>query len=243
MSAYHTNMVKSLTDWIDQNLDKPLLLDEIAIKSGYTKWHIQRVFKEVTGYSLAAYIRARKLTNAAILIRLTWRSINEIAAQFNFHSPPSFCRAFSQQFGLTPVGYRRMNKWSSHGIMLPFLLNTLSIKVNESVENTQYVNEIWRLHTDPHNDSHLERMKHDDDFLTTSKHLKQFSLLDQKTITSFLLPERFSCNPKNVSSAVVMDLNNTNPTASALLIFKAHLPGEKRCSYKDKISELYELDP
>ena len=50
-----------LLDWIDNNLDSRLDIETVARRSGYSKWHLQRLFKEHTGYPLAGYIRARKL--------------------------------------------------------------------------------------------------------------------------------------------------------------------------------------
>ncbi|SPY94318.1 right origin-binding protein [Proteus mirabilis] len=52
------NVVKDIIVWIEQNLDSRLSLDIIAEKSGYTKWHFQRLFKAYTGISLGKYVLA-----------------------------------------------------------------------------------------------------------------------------------------------------------------------------------------
>jgi hypothetical protein len=39
-----------LLDWIDNNLDSRLDIETVARRSGYSKWHLQRLFKEHTGY-------------------------------------------------------------------------------------------------------------------------------------------------------------------------------------------------
>ncbi len=57
-------IIHSLTHWIDQNLDKSLSIDEVAAKSGYSKWHLQRMFRSVTKQTLGGYIRERRLTLA-----------------------------------------------------------------------------------------------------------------------------------------------------------------------------------
>ncbi|SVJ51041.1 right origin-binding protein [Klebsiella pneumoniae] len=44
-----TNIIRDLLAWLDNNLDQPLSLDNVATKAGYSKWHLQRMFKEVTG--------------------------------------------------------------------------------------------------------------------------------------------------------------------------------------------------
>ena len=42
---YQQQVITQLLAWIEQNLDQPLTLDDIAAKSGYSKWHLQRLFK------------------------------------------------------------------------------------------------------------------------------------------------------------------------------------------------------
>lgn len=69
-----TNIIRDLLRWIDDNLDKPLSLDNVAAKAGYSKWHLQRMFKEVTDQAIGAYIRARRLSRAAVALRLTSRA-------------------------------------------------------------------------------------------------------------------------------------------------------------------------
>ena len=38
-----------LLDWIDNNLDSRLDIETVSRRSGYSKWHLQRLFKEHTG--------------------------------------------------------------------------------------------------------------------------------------------------------------------------------------------------
>ncbi len=76
----------------EHNLDQSLLLDDVANKAGYTKWYFQRLFKKVTGVTLASYIRARRLTKAAVELRLTKKTILEIALKYQFDSQQSFTR-------------------------------------------------------------------------------------------------------------------------------------------------------
>ncbi|SUB15123.1 Regulatory protein soxS [Pantoea agglomerans] len=57
--------INDLVEWIEANLTDDLNIDQITLKSGYSKWHMQRMFKEMTGQTLAAYTRKRRLTMAA----------------------------------------------------------------------------------------------------------------------------------------------------------------------------------
>ena len=53
--------IHDLLDWIDNNLDSRLDIETVARRAGYSKWHLQRIFKEHTGYPLGEYIRVQKL--------------------------------------------------------------------------------------------------------------------------------------------------------------------------------------
>ncbi|EPG4817177.1 helix-turn-helix domain-containing protein, partial [Klebsiella aerogenes] len=54
-------VIHDLLDWIDNNLESRLDIETVARRAGYSKWHLQRLFKEHTGYPLAEYIRMHKL--------------------------------------------------------------------------------------------------------------------------------------------------------------------------------------
>ena len=105
------NIIHDLLDWIETHLDQPLLLDNVAAKSGYSKWHLQRMFRSTTGHALGSYIRERRLSQAAQALRSSPRPITDIALQYHFDSQPSFSRAFKKQFGKTPAVYRRTTRW------------------------------------------------------------------------------------------------------------------------------------
>lgn len=102
----HEEIINSLTDWIDQNLDKTLSIDEVAAKSGYSKWHLQRMFRTVTRQTLGGYIRERRLTMAAEALRQTQRAVFDIAMQYGYDSQQTFSRVFRRQFSQTPTAYR-----------------------------------------------------------------------------------------------------------------------------------------
>ena len=41
-------IIRDLLTWLEGHLDQPLSLDNVAAKAGYSKWHLQRMFKDVT---------------------------------------------------------------------------------------------------------------------------------------------------------------------------------------------------
>ncbi|EIC85256.1 helix-turn-helix domain-containing protein [Serratia sp. M24T3] len=113
---YHESIVSELLDWIEHNLDQSLTLDTIAAKSGYSKWHLQRLFKSFTGQTLGTYTRQRRLTMAATELRMTQNSVLRIADKYQFDSQQTFTRTFKKQFKTTPAVYRRLEQWPSFGL-------------------------------------------------------------------------------------------------------------------------------
>ena len=132
-------IIRDLLIWLEGHLDQPLSLDNVAAKAGYSKWHLQRMFKDVTGHAIGAYIRARRLSKSAVALRLTARPILDIALQYRFDSQQTFTRAFKKQFSQTPALYRRSPEWSAFGIRPPMRLGEFAMPAHEFVtlEDTQ----------------------------------------------------------------------------------------------------------
>ena len=126
-------IIRDLLVWLESHLDQPLSLDNVAAKAGYSKWHLQIMFKEGTGHAIGAYIRARRLSKAAVALRLTSRPILDIALQYRFDSQQTFTRAFKKQFNQTPAYYRRASEWNAYGLRPPIRLD------NSTLPQAQFV--------------------------------------------------------------------------------------------------------
>ena len=72
-------IIRDLLTWLEGHLDQPLSLDNVAAKAGYSKWHLQRMFKDVTGHAIGAYIRARRLSKSAVALSQTARPNMDIS--------------------------------------------------------------------------------------------------------------------------------------------------------------------
>ena len=99
-------LVCALSEWIEQHLGRDIYLDELARYSGYSLWHMQKIFRETTGMSLGRYIRERKLSGAAKRLRHTEESIIDIAVYYGFASQSHFTYMFRKHFDITPTNYR-----------------------------------------------------------------------------------------------------------------------------------------
>ena len=100
------NAVGRMQKKIMANLDG-VTLDDLCSASGYSKYYAVRLFKEATGKTPGEYIRALRLTKAAETLRDEGGKIIDAALSNGFESHDGFTRAFSRQFGLTPLRYTR----------------------------------------------------------------------------------------------------------------------------------------
>lgn len=131
---FNTNVITELLSWIEENLEQPLLLDDVARKAGYSKWHLQRTFKNITGLALGGYIRSRRLCRAAIALRLTKQPILNIAIQYQFDSQQTFTRRFKAHFNITPAAYRRAPVWDASALQPPLSLDMKELPVPQMVD-------------------------------------------------------------------------------------------------------------
>ena len=99
--------IHDLLDWIDNNLDSRLDIETVSRRAGYSKWHLQRIFKEHTGSPLAEYIRAQKLQKSVERLAQSDEPILNVAIALGFDSQQSFNRSFKRQYGQAPGAWRR----------------------------------------------------------------------------------------------------------------------------------------
>jgi len=100
----------SSIDFIEQSLFHKISVDTVAKSANYSTYHYCRIFKAIVGDSVMAYVRKRRLTEAADLLAKTDISVLEIAIQCQFESQETFTRAFKNQFNETPGKYRKINE-------------------------------------------------------------------------------------------------------------------------------------
>jgi AraC-like DNA-binding protein len=96
------NAVQRMQAFIEEHLQEPITLHNLASAAGYSPWHAAKIFKALTGKTPFEYIRAMRLSRAAMRLREEDVRIVDVAFDFVFDSHEGFTRAFSKQFGLTP---------------------------------------------------------------------------------------------------------------------------------------------
>lgn len=104
---YNEEVIDTITNWINNHLDHRLSIDDIAEKSGYSKWYLQKLFARCRNETLARYIRKRKLAACVHELKNSQVPIITLAVKYHFESQQSFTRSFKQVMGCTPYVCRR----------------------------------------------------------------------------------------------------------------------------------------
>jgi len=99
--------VQRMQDYIEENIKEVITLKKLATAAGYSTWHAERIFKELIGKTPFEYIRALRISKAALMLRDEEIKVIDVALEFVFDSHEGFTRAFSKQFGITPKYYSK----------------------------------------------------------------------------------------------------------------------------------------
>jgi AraC-like DNA-binding protein/mannose-6-phosphate isomerase-like protein (cupin superfamily) len=103
-------MWRSLSEYIDQNLNAELTLSALAQKCFYNPSYFSRLFKQKFHMSLTEYVTRKRIENAIRLLCSTTLSVDEISQKTGFVDRSTFYAAVSRITGTTPAQYRSSNR-------------------------------------------------------------------------------------------------------------------------------------
>jgi AraC-like DNA-binding protein len=95
--------------FIDENLDRPLLLQELAAHAHLSTTYFSDLFAAAVGLRPIEYLNRRRVARAQVLLVTTDWPVKRIASSTGFGSTAYFCRAFKQHCGRTPTNYREQS--------------------------------------------------------------------------------------------------------------------------------------
>lgn len=94
-------------EYIEEHLNENIGLSDVSRETGYSYYHMTRLFSTVLGESVGRYINRRRLYNASEKLIHSDRRITDIAFDSGFESAEAFSRAFKNVFGSSPADYRK----------------------------------------------------------------------------------------------------------------------------------------
>lgn len=100
-STGQSRIVSNVIHLIDKNLTGQLCVNWLAQQSYVSKYHLMRLFKKETGFTLSEYITERRLLAAKELL-LSGKSATQACFMCGFSTYSTFYRAYKEHFHHTP---------------------------------------------------------------------------------------------------------------------------------------------
>lgn len=96
-----------LTRYIEDNLDRPIGLVELAGIVNVSRFHFTRLFKRSTGMTAIGFVEQCRIRRAQSLIMETAIPLAEVALMTGFADQSHFTRRFHRHVGRTPAAFAR----------------------------------------------------------------------------------------------------------------------------------------
>lgn len=107
--------IKKAQEYIEQNVQEKLAVDELADSVAMGRRSFERRFKQATGNSVQEYIHRIKIEAAKRSFENSRKNINEVMYDVGYTDTKAFRTMFKKITGLTPVEYR--NKYNKQAVM------------------------------------------------------------------------------------------------------------------------------
>ena len=116
-SAHRSNTVEAYTASVERvirhmkaHLDEPLDLDQLARIAAISKFHLVRVFDELTGTTPGHFLSCLRMQRAKELMLTSDTSITAICMEVGYSSLGSFSTTFGALVGVSPQEFRTLPK-------------------------------------------------------------------------------------------------------------------------------------
>lgn len=95
---------------IRERYAEPLSLDAIACAVRVSKFHLLRVFRQVTGVTPGRFLCAVRISEAKRLLQNSDLAVADISTMVGYDSTGSFTSRFTESVGIPPTRYRQLSR-------------------------------------------------------------------------------------------------------------------------------------
>ncbi|WP_239483011.1 AraC family transcriptional regulator [Paraburkholderia sp. C35] len=99
--------IARLTEFIEDNLDRTISLEDLASIVHVSRFHFSRLFKRSTGGTAIGFVEQCRIRRAQALITDTDLPLSQIALMVGFVDQSHFTRRFHRHVGCTPAVFAR----------------------------------------------------------------------------------------------------------------------------------------
>lgn len=103
-------LTKKIMEYLNENIDKSVTLEDISSRFSYSLSSIKRIFKEETGNSIIWYLNNLRMCRAKEMLLGSDMSIGDIALSLGFLNIYYFSTAFKKKWGISPAKFRSKRK-------------------------------------------------------------------------------------------------------------------------------------
>lgn len=107
MSDYY---IKEAINFIEQNFQNNISIEEIAAVCGINRSYFGKIFRNSIGRSPQEFLMNYRMVKATELLKLTSLSIAEIGSAVGYENQLHFSRAFKTIYGVSPREWRNQHK-------------------------------------------------------------------------------------------------------------------------------------
>lgn len=108
MASTDEDILQSI-QYIQDNMNRLILVEDVANHVGISSRQLQRKFKKITGVSVHEQITHIKMSYICKLLIETTMQVSQIAIEVGFSDATNFSRYFTEIKGLSPIEFRRMH--------------------------------------------------------------------------------------------------------------------------------------
>jgi AraC family transcriptional regulator len=104
-------VLRHVKNYMEENLQDNLSLDELARETKYSRAHFLKMFRAATGKTPHQYLTERRIERAkSMLLEAEGISLIDIAAWCGFSSQSHLTQVFRKQIGVTPSAFKRRSE-------------------------------------------------------------------------------------------------------------------------------------
>lgn len=112
-SIYRTRNVKNFQmlqkalQYIDENCDQTLTLEQVAQKVSLSPFHFSHIIKKELGFTFVDYLTKVRMERAKKLLKETDLGIMQVALESGYCDQSYFTKVFKREVGFTPKAFRK----------------------------------------------------------------------------------------------------------------------------------------
>lgn len=151
----YEDRIQQVLLYIRQNLYGDLSLRKLASVAYFSEYHFHRVFRGMTGETLADHIRRLRLERSAWKLKLSDESVTELAFEAGYDNVESYIRAFKNIYRVPPTEFRarKIEKWQT--VRVPRKLSKGdNIMIEAKIEKLEPRKVAYVRHTGPYAECH-----------------------------------------------------------------------------------------